>query len=108
MREGQAILDRGCVSHNYFWFYRDAIEVSLSEAAWDAVDAYAQALEDYFKAEPIPWSDFIIARARTLTELRRRGRSERVVTQLRRLRDEATRLGMRTELAYLETVLESS
>ena len=33
LREGEKILARGCVFHNYFWFYRDAIEVSLETEA---------------------------------------------------------------------------
>jgi tetratricopeptide (TPR) repeat protein len=105
--EGQALLNRGCVAHNYFWFYRDAIEVSLVEAEWEAADAYARALKDYFSTEPMPWADFTIARGQALAELGRRGRCDSVVMQLGRLRDEATRLGMRTELAQLEAALES-
>ena len=106
LREGQAILERGCVSHNYFWFYRRAIEVSLADADWDAVHAYARALERYFSPEPVPWSDFIIGCGRALAELGRRGPETRVVEQLRRLRDEATRLGLMSERARLDAALE--
>jgi tetratricopeptide (TPR) repeat protein len=108
LREGREILERGCVSHNYFWFYRRAIEVSLAEADWDAADAYARALERYFHAEPVPWSDFIVARAQLLAQLGRRGPEEQVIVQLRRLRDDAMRLGLKTEVEHLDVALESA
>jgi class 3 adenylate cyclase/tetratricopeptide (TPR) repeat protein len=106
LREGQAILERGCVSHNYFWFNRCAIDVSLAERDWDGADAYADALERHFHAEPWPWADFVIARGRALAELGRRGPEDRVVARLRQLRDEAARLGLRTDAAHLDAVLK--
>ena len=39
LAEGEKILARGCVFHNYFWFYRDAIEVSLETEDWAASSA---------------------------------------------------------------------
>jgi hypothetical protein len=106
LREGQSILDRGCVSHNYFWFYRHAIEVSLEEGDWDAAERYARALEQYFHTEPVPWPEFVVARGRALAELGRRGPSERVVAQLRQLRDDAARLGLQADLERLDAALE--
>jgi len=107
LAEGQAILDRGCVSHNYFWFYRHAIDVSLAESDWDAADAYAHALERYFHAEPVPWSEFIVARGQALAALGRQGPDELVVAQLHRLRNDAARLGLRTDFERFDAVLES-
>jgi class 3 adenylate cyclase/tetratricopeptide (TPR) repeat protein len=107
LREGQAILERGCVSHNYFWFYRYAIDVSLAERDWDAADAYAGALERYFDAEPVPWSDFVIARGKALAEFGRRGAEHGIVTRLRQLRDDAARLGLRTDATHLGAALAS-
>ena len=104
---GRQYWSEGCASHNYFWFYRRAIEVSLTENDWDAADAYARALESYFHAEPVPWADFIIARGQALAELGRQGPDERVVVQLRRLRDDATRLGLKTDVERLDAALES-
>ena len=108
LREGQALLNRGCVAHNYFWFYRDAIEVSLIEGDWVAADAHARALMDYFSAESMPWAEFIVGRGRALAELGRRGLCDPVVVQLHALREEATRFGMRTELARIEAALASA
>ncbi|HVO45454.1 MAG TPA: adenylate/guanylate cyclase domain-containing protein [Steroidobacteraceae bacterium] len=108
LREGQALLERGCVSHNYFWFYRYAIDVSLAEGDWDAADTYARSLEHYFHAEPMPWSDFIIARGQALAGLGRRGPQKQIISELRRVRDDAAALGLKTELERLDTVLESA
>ena len=108
LREGQSILDRGCASHNYFWFYRHAIEVSLNEGDWDAAEGYARALESYFYTEPVPWADFVVARGRALTELGRKGPNERVVAQLRQLRDDAARLGLQADLERLDAALETA
>jgi tetratricopeptide (TPR) repeat protein len=108
LREGQAILERGCASHNYFWFYRRAIEVSLANADWNAAEGYACALERYFHAEPVPWSDFLIACCQALVELGRRGPEAWVVEQLLRLRDQASRLHLIGERARLEAALESA
>ena len=108
LQEGQAILERGCPSHNYFWFYRRAIEVSLAEGEWDAADAYARALESYFHGESVPWADLIIARGRILADLGRRGPDDPVIQQLRRLRNEAARLGLKIELECFDAALQSA
>ena len=107
LREGKALLDLGCVSHNYFWFYRDAIEASLEDERWDLVDSYATALEYYFREQPIAWPSFIVARGRALADVGRGGRSEATRSQIKRLRDEAAGLGMRRELQRLAAVFES-
>ena len=68
LREGEALLAAGTISHNYFWFYRDAIEVSLDLADWDEADRYADDLEAYFSAEPMPVTGFLVNRCRLLTD----------------------------------------
>ena len=41
LREGAAILAGGCVSHNHFWFHRNAIELALQGRDWDEIDRHA-------------------------------------------------------------------
>ena len=108
LKEGQAILDRGCVSHNYTYFYRDAIEVSLKAGDWECAEGYITALHIYFRDEPTPWSDFIIARGRVLAELGRGSFREPMLIEMQRLRDQAAHLGMRAELSGLEAAFEST
>ena len=106
LRQGQALLDRGCVSHNYFWFYRDAIEVSLAMKDWDRADQYATALDEYFRDEPVPSASFIIEQCHAVAELGRGRGTTALLAQIERLRGEAARLGMRRDLALLEAALQ--
>jgi hypothetical protein len=48
----EALLAAGSVSHNYLWFYHEAIETALSTGEWDASERYAAALESYTWPEP--------------------------------------------------------
>lgn len=68
LREGEALLADGSVSHSYFEFYDHAVEVSLDSGAWSEARRYAQALQRYTQAEAIPWTDLLLERARLLTD----------------------------------------
>jgi class 3 adenylate cyclase/tetratricopeptide (TPR) repeat protein len=105
LEEGETILARGCVFHNYFWFYRDAIEVSLSTEDWDAVERYASALEHFTHAEPVPWTSFFVARGRALAAHGRGLRGRATLQKLRHLRAEADRAGFKTISFVLEQAL---
>ena len=102
LAEGEAILTDGAVGHNYFWFYRSAIEVGLSEQDWPAVDRYATALDQYTAAEPLPWSDFVSAQGRALAALGQGRQDAALADELRRLRDLGGKLDMGVVLSGLE------
>ncbi len=68
LEEGARLLAEGCVGHNYFAFYADAMEVTLQDGDWLAVERYARALEAYIEPEPLPLCRFYIARARALAD----------------------------------------
>ena len=96
LTEGEKILARGCVFHNYFWFYRDAIEVMLDTEDW----AGCRALREGSRA-------FHPCRARAVDELLRRSRpracrlsprsTDRATLQeLRHLCEQADRAGFKT------------
>jgi hypothetical protein len=106
--EGESILREGCVSHNYFWFYRDAMEVCLNIGDWDAVDRYAAALEDYARPEPLPWSDFFTERGRTLATLGRGPASDTLSAKLSNLSAEANRLGLKLASRRLDDALREA
>ncbi len=106
--EGEALLHKGAPAHNQLWFNRDAIEVCLKTAQWARVERYAKALEDYTSAEPLPWSDFFIARGRALAAFGLGRRDEESVQEMRRLRDEAKRVGLKNALPAVEEALASS
>jgi tetratricopeptide (TPR) repeat protein len=107
LAEAEPILRKGCVGHNYFWFYRDAIDYSLKQQAWDESLRYAQALDDYTAAERLPWSDLVIARARALAAFGRGDRSPALKAELQRVHDEASRVKLTPMLPRLEAALAS-
>ena len=106
--EGEAILKSGAVGHNYFWYYRDVMEIALKFEDWTAAESNAQALEDFTRAEPLPWSEFFIARGRALAAFGRGGRDAATIDALRRLRDEAKRIGWNTALPALDEALKAA
>jgi class 3 adenylate cyclase/tetratricopeptide (TPR) repeat protein len=91
LSEGEALMAKGCVSHNYFEFYEEGMELMLELGDWDGLERYARALEDYTKEEPLPRSDFFIARARALGAFRAGDRSLGLRTKIEGLRDQAQR-----------------
>jgi class 3 adenylate cyclase/tetratricopeptide (TPR) repeat protein len=68
LAEGQEMLGRGAVGHNHLWFYRDAIEALLSARDGAGALTYVTALENYTRAEPLPWSDLFAKRGRFLAK----------------------------------------
>jgi class 3 adenylate cyclase/tetratricopeptide (TPR) repeat protein len=105
LKEGEELLRRGAPAHNHLWFHRDAIEVCLRCAQWDGVEKYVKALETYSRAEPLPWSDFFVARGRALAAFGRGRRDDEIVLELQRLRDEAEQVGLKNALPALEEAL---
>jgi class 3 adenylate cyclase/tetratricopeptide (TPR) repeat protein len=108
LAEGEALLAAGSVSHNYMFFCQAAIEAALRAGDWTDAERYAAALEDYTRPEPLPWADFIIARARALAAWGRGERDAAAVQRLRELRDQCHRAGLRSALAAIEAALGAS
>jgi hypothetical protein len=107
LSEGERMLDEGSISHNYYEFYNEGMEGALERRDWELVERYAEALEDFTSIEPLPRTDFFIARGRALAAFGRGGRDGAMIDELRRLRDEAERIGMTTALPALEAALEA-
>jgi tetratricopeptide (TPR) repeat protein len=105
LKDAEEILAEPCVGHNYFAFYRLAMEVSLRLEDWDEVNRFADALEAYCRPEPLPRADFDIARARALARVGRGERDEATQQSLRQLRDEARRVELMSALPALEQAL---
>jgi len=106
--EGESLLHAGAVGHNHLWFYHFAIEATLSSRAWASVERYAAMLEDFTRLEPLPWSDFFIARGRALAAFGRGRRDAALAAELERLRSDADRVGLRIALPALEAALASA
>ncbi len=93
LRRGQALLDRGSVSHNHLNFYRDAMEVSATQQRWSDLELYAGRLQAYTRGEPLPWSDLLIARGLALARFGRDPQDALARSELLRVRAEALRVG---------------
>ena len=105
LEDGERILRSDCVSHNYLHFYRDAIDACPDSEDWDGVGRYAAALEAYTRPEPLPWSDLFIARGRVLAAIGRGKGDDATMAELRRLRDEADRAGLKSAIPALDAAL---
>lgn len=73
LAEAESLLSRGCVGHNYFRFYRNAMQACLNVGEYEEAGRFADALAAYTANEPTPWSDFHIDRTRMLLD-RARGK----------------------------------
>jgi len=107
LAEGERQLP-GSVSHNHFWFYRDAIDASLKAGRWDEALRFADAFETYVADEPLPLSTLFIARARALAVLARpdadAGEKAKARKTLDDVLEEARRAGFWTALRGVEEV----
>ena len=79
------------MSHAYLWFYRFAIDSHLEAGDWAAAELSCQTLADYTRAEPMPWSDFYVARGRALASWGKGARSDALLAEIARLASQAAR-----------------
>jgi tetratricopeptide (TPR) repeat protein len=105
LAEAESILRAGAVSHNYLHFYQIAIDVALGDNAWGEAERYAAALEEYTRAEPLPWAEFFIARGRALARFGEGGGNPQLLAILSRLREEAERVGLGAALPAIRAAL---
>jgi len=105
LTEGQEMLSRGAVGHNHLWFYRDAIEASLSAGDGASALSYVGALEDYTRAEPLPWSDLFAKRGRSLARALQ-SIDEDLRAELTGIRSSLERAGFKPFLPAVNAALE--
>ncbi len=105
LAEGESIVQSGCLAHNGLWFYRDAIEAHMKARDFAQVRSCASALAAYTRSDPLPWSEFFIARGRALAD-HGSGRRDRMLSEdLRRLRHQAERAGLKAAIPEIDTAL---
>ena len=68
LAQGEALLARGCVSHNHLEFRRLAIEFCLRHGDFREARRHAAALAHYTRGEPLTWSDLVVRRAEWLAD----------------------------------------
>jgi class 3 adenylate cyclase/tetratricopeptide (TPR) repeat protein len=102
LAEGERVLSAGAVSHSFIFFNRYAIEACVAAEDWMGVERYAAALERSMAEEPVPMADFLVARARAIIAASRGQKDE---TELRRLLEDANRIGWRAVVPSLEAAV---
>jgi tetratricopeptide (TPR) repeat protein len=107
IEQAERLLAEGCVSHNYFEYYIEMIEHALEERHWNDVERRCRALEDYTRSEPLPRTDYFVARGRALATFGRGQRGKTTARELRRLRDEGARVGLAIALPAIDKALAS-
>ena len=87
LAEAEAELQRGCVSHNHIFVRELGIDTALVARDWASTHAQCASLEAYTAGQPLPFSDFLIARGRALANWGRGQREPALCDELARLRD---------------------
>jgi class 3 adenylate cyclase/tetratricopeptide (TPR) repeat protein len=105
LAEGKEMLERGAVGHNHLWFYRDAIEALLSASDGARALEYVAALENYTRAERLPWSDLFATRGRLLAGAARGSVDDGMRDELVRIRTALRDAGLRAFLPPIEATL---
>ena len=106
LSEGMALLESRLLSHNHLIFLRDVMELAIARSDWTSVRSYAEQLEHYTRDEPLPWSDFFIARGRVLANLESGGAVPSLMEEVTRLRQEAQSKKLAVALPALEQAAE--
>lgn len=105
LAEGEALLASGCVSHSYFDFYGNAIEVSLQEQQWADARRYADALAAYTQEEPLPWTELLIKRGIVLANVGAGMITAETARSLEQLRATCLTTDLRMPLPSIEAAL---
>jgi class 3 adenylate cyclase/tetratricopeptide (TPR) repeat protein len=99
LAEGEALIAAGAVTHNIPLFGRYAIEACLLAKDWSGAERHATALARGMSAEPLPMTDFLVARGRALAAV---GRGKRDADEISRLLAAARATGWRMMLPMLD------
>lgn len=105
LQEGEALLQGPCLSHCHLWFYRDAIEACAAAADWERGSRYAQALETFVRAQPLPWALLLVERYRALRDAANSQTHDAGVPQLAAVRTMAVSAGLGWALPAIDQAL---
>ena len=106
LKRGEDHLRQGVMSHNYLWFYPDAIRAAFRMRDWDLATHYADSLEAYTAKEPLPWGNYYCELARTVKKLAIDPEDKRALVELTNLRDQANITGLDLDKRALNMILE--
>jgi class 3 adenylate cyclase/tetratricopeptide (TPR) repeat protein len=71
IERGEELLRQTSMAHSHIFFREFAIDWSMAQGDWSRVERYAGGLAQFTAAEPLPYVEIIIDRARLLARLQR-------------------------------------
>lgn len=104
--EGSALIADDRLAHNTLFFGMNAIDCCLEDGNLSAARNHATALETNFREDPLPFVDFIVARARALIRHHEAEAGPGVAEALREASEIGRKLGYLTLLPELEAALD--
>jgi tetratricopeptide (TPR) repeat protein len=102
IEEAERILEEGCVGHNNYWFYQDAIQAALNYREWDNLPRFRSLLVKHDDGSVCEMNQFYIARSEVLESIYRGRVTESVLARRQELIDIARRHSLFKPLVELE------
>jgi tetratricopeptide (TPR) repeat protein len=93
LARGEALLRQTGLSHNHIWFRLYAIEWGLTHRDWAEVERQIGRLAQYTAAEPLPFVDLLVERARSYMQFCRTPDDAAAITKLRAILETARDAG---------------
>jgi tetratricopeptide (TPR) repeat protein len=106
--EGHCILSEGAVGHNHLYFYRFLMEAGLEQGDWELLQSARDALAEFTRAEPLPLTDFLMARASALRDFYQGHDRDAAIGSLHGLKIQAERVGLKVALPRLEAAISEA
>jgi hypothetical protein len=103
--EAESLLVHNNLAHNHLLFRRDAIDACLDAGDPEGAMRHAAALETRSRSEPLPWSEFFIARGRALAVHAANVRAETAQKELMRLLENGQRMGLHVWVTGLDAAV---
>jgi len=108
LAEGEALLAGNSLAHNHLLFRREAIDACLDAGDAAAALHHAVELERRTRSEPLPWSEFFIARGRALAARAAGADGSAATAELARLHEDGQRLGLLGAVVAIDAALAAA
>lgn len=95
IERGEALLRQTGMAHNHIFFRAFAIDWAISAGDWALLERYAGGLAQFTAADPLPYVEIVIERARLLARLQRDPADESAQRDIMRLAADARRIDFR-------------
>jgi tetratricopeptide (TPR) repeat protein len=104
IREGERVLEAGCIAFNYYYFNLTGMELSLQDGELDQALEFALRMERAFTAEAIPLVQFTVAQGRARVAVARGADDPTLLAELERLQQDA----IRARLKIMQTPIDEA